>query len=58
MLSAAEVARYLNLRLGDNAVADEVLQAIYLRSEGHPLFLVNRVDYLAAQRGIKEEGDA
>jgi len=54
-LSAPEVAQYLTLRFGGNEVADELLQAVYRRSEGHPLFLLNLVDYLVAERGIREE---
>jgi DNA-binding winged helix-turn-helix (wHTH) protein/tetratricopeptide (TPR) repeat protein len=55
-LSAAEVGRYLNLRLGGSAVSDELLQAIYRHSDAQPLFLVNLVDHLIAKQAFKEEG--
>jgi DNA-binding winged helix-turn-helix (wHTH) protein/tetratricopeptide (TPR) repeat protein len=54
-LSVDEVASYLALRLGGSKVADDVVQAIHRRSDGHPLFLVNLVDYLAAAGKITEE---
>src|SRR5262249_2760978 len=54
-LSSAEVARFLGLRLDGPAAADELAQIVYHSSEGHALFLVNLVDYLAAEGRIREE---
>src|SRR5262249_21536297 len=47
-LSLSETTSYLTLRLGDTNFDDEMAQAVHRRSDGHPLFLVNLVDYLAA----------
>jgi tetratricopeptide (TPR) repeat protein len=55
LLSLAEVTSYLNLRLGGGTVADELAQLVYRRSDGHPLFLVNLVDYLVGQSMLTDE---
>jgi hypothetical protein len=49
-LSEAEVAAYLRWRFAnDGSQYSRLAPAIYQRSEGNPLFMVNVVDYLAAQ---------
>jgi DNA-binding winged helix-turn-helix (wHTH) protein len=51
LLSAANVADYLGMRFSDRAREDSVAAlapAIFERTEGNPLFMVNVVDYLAA----------
>jgi predicted ATPase/DNA-binding winged helix-turn-helix (wHTH) protein len=51
-LSQAAVAEYLQRRLGDVPDAPAIASlapVVHRRTEGHPLFMVNVVDYVAAQ---------
>jgi len=50
LLSEAEIAAYLERRFAsDGAQYDALAPAIYKRTEGNALFMVNVVDYLVAQ---------
>jgi DNA-binding winged helix-turn-helix (wHTH) protein/tetratricopeptide (TPR) repeat protein len=51
-LSSAEVADYLSGRLAGSPLPQTVLEWIARRTEGHPLFLVNLIDYLLAGGGL------
>jgi len=50
-LNEEHIATYLNLRFANNGATQSsgLAPAIYQRSEGNPLFMVNVVDYLVAQ---------
>ena len=50
-LNEEHIATYLNLRFANNGATQSsgLAPAIYQRSEGSPLFMVNVVDYLVAQ---------
>jgi predicted ATPase len=55
LLTAADVAQYLALRFGAEACPAALGQALYRRTDGHPLFLVTVADALA-QQGLLREG--
>lgn len=56
-LGEADVARYVALRLDASHVGDDVRRVLYRRTEGHPLFLVNVVDFaLREQRIVARDG--
>jgi predicted ATPase len=50
LLSERDVAAYLTDRFGDDR--EKIAAAIYARSEGNPLFMVNVVDYLVEQGSL------
>jgi predicted ATPase len=50
LLSEPDVAAYLTDRFGDSN--EKIAPAIYARSEGNPLFMVNVVDYLVEQGSL------
>jgi predicted ATPase len=56
-LPAAEVTTYMARRLG-GPVAAPLVAFIYARTNGNALFMVNVVDYLAAQGGVVWQADA
>jgi DNA-binding winged helix-turn-helix (wHTH) protein/tetratricopeptide (TPR) repeat protein len=60
LLTEGEVAQYLAARFGVGALPEEsfekLVQAIYRRTDGHPLFMVTVVDALV-QRGWLEKGE-
>jgi DNA-binding winged helix-turn-helix (wHTH) protein/tetratricopeptide (TPR) repeat protein len=47
LLSKADVAGYLAQRFSDGT--EKIASAVYARSEGNPLFMVNVIDYLVEQ---------
>jgi len=49
-LSEDAVAKYLSIRYPDNRFPDQLVGLIHERTEGNPLFMVNVVDFLEAQR--------
>jgi tetratricopeptide (TPR) repeat protein len=57
LLSEADVARYLRLRLAGNEVRDELVRVIHERTDGNPLFIVAVVDGLV-QQGWLVQADA
>jgi predicted ATPase/DNA-binding winged helix-turn-helix (wHTH) protein len=56
LLNAADVAQYLAGRFGAGVCPVEMVQALYQRTDGHPLFLVTVVDALV-QQGLVCEVD-
>jgi hypothetical protein len=54
LLSAADVAQYLEERFGEWACPAALAQALHRRTDGHPLFLVTVVDALV-QQGLVHE---
>ena len=54
VLSVAEVATYVTQRLGEGALAAELIPVLYERTQGNPLFLVTMVADLV-QRGVLRE---
>jgi DNA-binding winged helix-turn-helix (wHTH) protein/predicted ATPase len=57
LLSAVDVAQYLALRFGAGVCPAALAQALYRRTDGHPLFLVTVIDALV-QQGLLQEGGA
>jgi DNA-binding winged helix-turn-helix (wHTH) protein/predicted ATPase len=57
LLSAADVVQYLALRFGVGVCPAALAQALYRRTDGHPLFLVMVVDALV-QQGLLQGGGA
>jgi predicted ATPase/DNA-binding winged helix-turn-helix (wHTH) protein len=53
-LSREAVAEYLSVRFPANRFPAQLARLIYERTEGNPLFMVNAVDYLAAEGLIGE----
>jgi predicted ATPase len=58
LLSAADVAQYLALRLGSGVCPAALALALHRRTDGHPLFLVTVVDTLVQQGLLREGGGA
>src|SRR5215469_16854171 len=56
LLTDAEVAQYLALRFGAGVCPAALGEALYRRTDGHPLFLVTVVDALV-QQGLLQQGD-
>jgi len=56
-LSRDAVARYLSVRFPVNRFPAKLAALIHERTEGSPLFMVNAVDYLVAERLIRERDD-
>jgi DNA-binding winged helix-turn-helix (wHTH) protein/tetratricopeptide (TPR) repeat protein len=56
LLSEADVANYLSRRFANDEAAQfrDLAPAIYQRSEGNPLFMVNVVNYLVAQGPVTD----
>jgi len=54
-LSEQAVAKYLSVRFPTHRFSPELARLIHERTEGNPLFMVNAVDYLVAERLIVEE---
>jgi DNA-binding winged helix-turn-helix (wHTH) protein/predicted ATPase len=56
-LSEGQVAKYLALRFPDNRFPAKLATSIRQRTEGNPLFLVNAVEYLVAEKliGLREQ---
>ena len=54
VLSVADVATYVTQRLGEGALAAELIPVLYERTQGNPLFLVTMVADLV-QRGVLRE---
>jgi DNA-binding winged helix-turn-helix (wHTH) protein/tetratricopeptide (TPR) repeat protein len=52
LLTEAAVSEYLEARFPQHRFPDGLAPLIYQRTEGNPLFIVNLVDYLAAQGAI------
>jgi DNA-binding winged helix-turn-helix (wHTH) protein/predicted ATPase len=57
LLSAADVAEYLARRFGVGVCPAPLAQALYRRTDGHPLFLVTVVDALVQQGLLREGGE-
>ena len=53
-LSEGEIAKYLGVRFAKNRLPTELAALIHKRTEGSPLFMVNVVDYLVAERLVTE----
>jgi predicted ATPase len=53
-LTESEVAEYLSVRFPGNLFPAEFPGLIHSRTEGNPLFLINAIDYLVAERLIAE----
>src|SRR5215471_1163925 len=56
--TASEVAAYLHGRLGTPQVPAALVQALYQRTEGHPLFLRTVVEALVQQGAVGPSGGA
>ena len=56
LLSEADVARYLTLRLPGSEVSGGLVQAVHERTDGNPLFVVAVVDALVRQGWLVEAG--
>ena len=56
-LSEDAVAEYLSLRFPTNRFPSELARLIHERTEGHPLFMVNVLNYLLAEQLIFETGE-
>jgi predicted ATPase/DNA-binding winged helix-turn-helix (wHTH) protein len=54
-LTEEAVAEYLNNRFPGHQLPARLRRTIYQRTEGNPLFMVNLVEYLIAQKMIVEE---
>ena len=52
LLTGTAVGDYLTRRFPDGAIAPEVAQLVHRRTDGHPLFMVNLVDYLLARGAL------
>src|SRR5262249_11501665 len=57
-LTVAEVAAYLHGRLGPHHVPTALAPALYQRTEGHPLFVINVVEALVQQGAVAQGGGA
>ena len=57
VLSRAHVERYLSLAFPKNRFPPELLDKIYGRTGGHPLFVTDLVRYLKESGGIREDGE-
>jgi DNA-binding winged helix-turn-helix (wHTH) protein/tetratricopeptide (TPR) repeat protein len=53
-LTRAEVEHYLALRFGSAGLAKGLVERVFARTSGQPLFVVSLVDHLIAQRAIVE----
>jgi len=56
LLSEDDVERYLRSRLGVEHVGPDLVRVVYRRTEGHPLFLVNVVDFALREELIVAQG--
>ncbi|MGH2437103.1 MAG: AAA family ATPase, partial [bacterium] len=54
--SRLELAAFLSVRFPGNAVPEAVVETVYGRTEGHPLFVVNLIDHWTA-RGLLRVAD-
>jgi len=54
-LSEPAVARYLAVRFPAHTFPPALARLIHERTEGHPLFMVNVVDYLLAERLLRQD---
>ena len=52
LLTGTAIGDYLTRRFPDGAIAPEVAQLVHRRTDGHPLFMVNLVDYLLARGAL------
>ncbi len=57
-LNEDAVAKYLSIRFPTNRFPEELVGLIHERTEGNPLFMVNAVDYLEAEKlvGLSSQG--
>ena len=55
-LGRDQVAEYLRSRLQDGAPERELVDFVYRRTEGQPLFMVNMVDHLLRQQLLRLDG--
>jgi predicted ATPase len=55
LLNRGAVAEYLAARFDQPAISSPVVSAIYARSEGNPLFMVNATDYLISRQALLRE---
>ncbi len=51
-LTPAEADEFVRREMGGRPVASELVEAIYARTEGNPLFMVNVMAYLRARDGL------
>jgi DNA-binding winged helix-turn-helix (wHTH) protein/tetratricopeptide (TPR) repeat protein len=56
-LTEAAVAEHLAIRFPENRFPSELVAVIHERTEGNPLFMVNTVDHLIAERLIQPHED-
>jgi predicted ATPase/DNA-binding winged helix-turn-helix (wHTH) protein len=56
LLTDADVTQYLAGRFGAGACSAALAQALYQRTDGHPLFLITVVDTLVQQGLVREVG--
>jgi len=54
-LDAAAVSTYLRERLGATEVDDRVTELVHTRTDGHPLFVVNVVDFAVREALLRTE---
>ncbi len=52
LLKGADVRRYLDLRFAPNRFPPELADLVHERTEGHPLFVANFVDFLCARGDV------
>lgn len=55
-LSQGEVADYLRQRFAVRVIPAALTETVFSRTEGHPLFMVNLVDYLLAKGYLQKTG--
>jgi predicted ATPase/DNA-binding winged helix-turn-helix (wHTH) protein len=55
LLSRLEVKEYLGARFNSTDVSSALIDTIYARSEGNPLFMINVIDYLCRNHNIIRE---
>jgi len=57
-LTEDAVAKYLSVRFPTNQFPEKFAAVVHERTEGNPLFMVNLVDYLVAERLIREDDES
>ena len=56
LLTEAAVGEYLAVRFSESRLPPALVQAVYQRTDGNPLFMVNVAEYLISQ-GVIDEGE-
>lgn len=57
LLTPNHVATYLAARFPQGAFPEELATIIHRRTDGNPLFLINFIEYLAAQNVLRQQGE-